>query len=254
METAAHGPTAATSTTINATGNNGAGLRRSLRSTAGRRSALSSSSRAARTSTTTSTPVATPAEAVPTGNPGQPLASSSANQLKPAKKNHLPAVALPTSNGAPAAAASASSPAASSTPVGSELPLKQVPNIVKMEVTSDCDEERSGVVVPTPAAAVVGDSGYASSSTLGDSTPFAADGPHQQQQAVEFDRDDDAACDSLLMDILSGGDGQQGEGNDDDGFLSLLSDDDMMIVNPASEGLNVGFVKRENSSISNCVM
>ncbi|CAM9288160.1 unnamed protein product [Ectocarpus sp. 6 AP-2014] len=259
VETAAHGPTAATSTTTNATGNNDAGLRRSLRSTAGRRNASSSSPRPAPTSATTSTPIATIAAAtsgaVPAINPGQPLASSSANQLKPTKKNHFLAVAFPTSNGAPAAAApaSASSPAASPSPAGSELPLKQLPNVVKMEVTSDCDEGRDEVVVPTPSAAVVGDSGYSSSSTLGDSTHFAAGGPHQQQ-AVEFDRDDDAACDSLLMDILSGGDGQQGDGNEDDGFLSLLSDDDMMIVNPASEGLNVGFVKRENSSISNCVM
>ncbi|CAB1099435.1 unnamed protein product [Ectocarpus sp. CCAP 1310/34] len=122
-----------------------------------------------------------------------------------------------------------------------------------MEVTSDCDEGRDGVAVPTPAAAFVGDSGHSSSFSLGDRTSFAGGGPHQQY-AVEFDIDDDAACDSFLMDILSGGDGPQGDGNDDDGFLSLLSDDDMMIVNPASEGLNVGFVKRENSSISNCVM
>ncbi|CAM9751696.1 unnamed protein product [Ectocarpus fasciculatus] len=258
VETAAHGPTAATSTTISATGDTSAGLRRSVRSTAGRRSASSSSSRAARTSTATSTTVATaaPPGAAPAANPGQPLASSSANQLKPTKKNHPPAVAFPTSAAAPAGAASASSPAASPTSAGSERPLKQLPSVVKMEVTSDCDEGRDGVVVPAPAAAPVGDSGgySSSSSTLGDSTPFAADGPNQQQ-TVEFDRDDDAACDSLLMDILSGGDGQQGDGNnDDDGFLSLLSDDDMMIVNPASEGLNVGFVKRENSSISNCVI
>lgn len=255
METAAHGPTAAISTTTNATGNNGAGLRRSLRSTAGRRSASSSSPRPAPTSATTSSPIATTAAAtagaVPATNPGQPLASSSANQLKPTEKNHLPAVAFPTSNGAPAAPVPASSPAASPSPAGSYLPLKQLPNVVKMEVTSDCDEGRNGVVVPTPAAAVAGDSGYSSSSTLDDSTSFATGGPHQQQ-AVEFDRDDDAACDSLLMDILSGGDGQQGDGNDDDGFLSLLSD--MMIVNPASEGLNISFVKRENSSVSNCVM
>lgn len=91
--------------------------------------------------------------------------------------------------------------------------------------------------------------GYSSTSTFDDASS-TAEPPHldEHDEAVAFDRDDDAACDHLLLDILSGS-GE--EGGADDGFLSLLADD--MIANEPSsegashealEGLN-GFVKRE---------
>ena len=119
-----------------------------------------------------------------------------------------------------------------------------LPNLVKMEVSSDCEGDgSSGLGAGAPAAAVV-DGGYSSCSTL-DDTPYASE---EDSTAVEYDRDNNAACDSLLRDIL----GQQDGGGEDDEFLSLLSDGDMnmMIVNPASEGLSEGLVKREPNTTS----
>eukprot|EP00904_Undaria_pinnatifida_P005436 jgi/Undpi1/2021/HiC_scaffold_12.g05407.m1 len=95
----------------------------------------------------------------------------------------------------------------------------------------------------TASAAVVLD-GYSSSSTLDDLSSaterqdcscFVKEArtlqQQQQQQMVPFDRDDDDACDNLLLDILSG-DGQGQDGHD--GFFSLLADD--MVVDPSCSG------------------
>ena len=108
---------------------------------------------------------------------------------------------------------------------------------VKVELSSsssDYDDDDDDDRIAGPAVVL---DGYSSCSTL-DDLSSAAERPEcsvkvgglqqEQQQMVTFDRDDDAACDNLLLDILSG-DGQ-GQGGDD-GFLSLLADD--MIVDPS---------------------
>lgn len=145
-------------------------------------------------------------------------------------------------------------PGAAAVTPGDVAPGATAPNplvrssLVKREVSSD-EGEGEG-------AAVIVD-GYSSSSTSDDTSttakqqPSAAKGTvlqqrQQQQHELVFDKDDDAACEDLLLDILSGN-GEERDG--DDGFLSLLADD--IIVNPSSESapeslesLN-GFVKRE---------
>ena len=248
VETPAHGLTAATSTTTGTgTDNNcSAGLRRSQRPTAGRRrQAPPSPSRAAQpsTSSATTTPVDTTTAAAADATPAsgaQPSASSSpAHVMKSPKKYHHPVAA--------AAAAAASCPCAPApAPAAPAAAPLILPNLVKMEVSSDCEGDGSLSGGGACAAAVV-DGGYSSSSTL-DDTPYTSEEEEQQQQvdSVEFDKDDNAACDSLLRDIL----GQQDGSADDDEFLSLLSEGDMMIVNPASEGLSEGFVKREPNNTS----
>lgn len=249
METPAHGLTAATPTTTAGAGNPNAGLRRSQRPTAGRRRrAPPSPSRAAHQPTSTTAPVDATTAASP-AHDAQPSASSSAHVMKPPKKYHQPVV---TSATAPACGEDSPSTAATSTavagaplgPAPADPPV--LPNLVKMEVSSDCEGDSNGNLAGRGTSAAIVDGGYSSSSTLDDTPYTSEDEQHQHQQdlssdRVEFDKDDNAACDSLLRDIL----GQQDSSGDDDEFLSLLSDGDMMIVNPASEGLSEGFVKRE---------
>lgn len=266
VETPAHGLTAATPTTTAgaADNNRGAGLRRSLRPTAGRRRTPPSPSGTAQDSASSTSPVniattatTTAAAAVPPAHDAQPSASSSAYPKKPPRYHH-PVVAV----AATAAAAAASPPPGSGrdspstsacAAVAGTHPLV-LQNLVKMEVSSDCegDGNLSGGGGACASAAAV-DGGYSSSSTLDDTACTSYEEhqqEHQHQQCLtseraEFDKDGNAACDSLLREIL----GQQDGSGDDDEFLSLLSDGDgdgdMMIVNPASEGLNEGFVKRE---------
>ncbi|CAM9596493.1 unnamed protein product [Scytosiphon promiscuus] len=276
--TAAHGLTATTTTTTTIAAGDSAGApRRTLRSTAGRRRHAPPPPCPASCSTSPS-PVEAAAASVPsttTYSAQPPSASLCSHQPKPTKteKVHLPdpVVVSPSTSSVPVAGAAAgdrhpstvptlalSPPAADAVRNTVAAAAAQVgcppilPNLVKMEVASDCEgnvTRRGGL------SSVVVDGGYSSSSSLEDTPPPA--GEFQQkacsakQAADEFDRDEDAACDSLLRDILG-----QGSCNDeecDDGFLSLLADDDMMIVNPASEGLHAGFVKREtNNQNSNC--
>lgn len=277
METAAHGLTATTTTNTNtntAAAGSGVGLRRTLRPTAGRRRAQPTSCAPSR-----STPTA-PVETTTAGDTRAPCiarsvqlpsASSCSHQPEPTKKDHLsaPAVVSPSTSSVPASgdpdpatvpALALSPPAAAVCVAAAAAAAAQperpsiLPNLVKMEVASDCEAAaaRDGV------SAVVVDGGYSSSSSLEDTPSTAEEHQPQQQQPhsynqpqacsaeqanIQFDRDDDAACDSLLRDILG-----QDYGECDEGFLSLLSDEDMMIVNPASEGLNVGFVKRETNN------
>lgn len=64
----------------------------------------------------------------------------------------------------------------------------------------------------------------------------------EHEQPAVFDKDDEAACDDLLMDILSGdGDG----GVHGDGFLSLLTDDGASTASGGGSGSNASFVKEE---------
>ncbi|CAM9597521.1 unnamed protein product [Pylaiella littoralis] len=272
VETAAHGLTAATPTTTASGTASWAGLRRSLRPTAGRRRAPPLPRAAAQLATSITTTVDT-ANAV---NGDQTTASSSsAHRTRPTKKNRHPVIcSSPTSvppavqdrpdTTAPthqpsAAAVAGRLPAAATAlpPPAQQHDLLVLPHIVKMEVTSDCDAGNK----PTAenSSAFVVDSGYSSSSSLGETCDASVTVAEVQQQyqrqrqqqhvCVSLDQDvvefDDAACDTLLMDILSGG-GE--EGDDDDDFFSLLSDDDMIMVNSASGDLNEGFVKPEYSN------
>lgn len=125
---------------------------------------------------------------------------------------------------------------------------------VKMEVCSDDEEPSTAAAVvandsdysscnPDDASSIGSDCQYQSTTAVVDAATNAADpAPASTQQTVVFEKDDDAACDDLLMDILSG-DGEHI--GDDDVFLSLLADD---IVDSSScaplESMN-GFVKQE---------
>lgn len=136
-------------------------------------------------------------------------------------------------------------------------PPAAVATSVKVEVSSDDEEEEHSAA----AVFVANDSDY-SSCTVDDVSSIASDcqqhkcaaafadddsamkatDPASRPQPAVFDKDDDAACDDLLMDILSG-DGQPD--GDDDGFLSLLADDIVNLPCSASlESVN-GFVKQE---------
>lgn len=95
---------------------------------------------------------------------------------------------------------------------------------------------------------VMVDGGYTSSSTTTEEGSIVTDDftstcdPSQHQQPAVFDKDDEAACDDLLMDILSGdGDG----GVHDNGFLSLLTDDGTSAPAGGACGSNPSFVKQE---------
>lgn len=268
METPAHGLTAATPTTTGTgttAGNNcSAGLRRSQRPTAGRRrrappspSPAPSSSRAAQQSIFTATPIdpttTVAAAAAPSADAAQPPASFSAHATKLPKKYRHPAVTASSSCGPASEDRPSSMTASDVSPAPAPVVAAPLilPNLVKMEVSSDCEGHGSNMSRVGAATAAVVDGGY-SSSSASDDTPYTSE-EEQQQQAlssdrVEFDKDDNAACDSLLRDIL----GQQDDSGEDDEFLSLLSDGDMnmMIVNPASEGLNDGLVKRELNNTS----
>lgn len=124
---------------------------------------------------------------------------------------------------------------------------------VKMEVCSDNEEPSAAAAVvandsdysscnPDDASSIGSDWQYQSAKPFVDTATNAADpAPASTQQTIVFEKDDDAACDDLLMDILSG----DGEHNgDDDEFLSLLADD---IVDPSCDPLESmnGFVKEE---------
>lgn len=103
------------------------------------------------------------------------------------------------------------------------------------------------------------DCGYTSSSTTteecstsSEMPPFMTDDldttlphgvPDEQQHVVIFDKDDEAACDDLLKDILSGDGDADVSG---DGFLSLLSDDCMSEASPVCGSTSSkSFVKQE---------
>lgn len=89
-------------------------------------------------------------------------------------------------------------------------------------------------------------------STSSEMPPFMTDDldttfPHgaqdEQQHVVIFDKDDEAACDDLLMDILSGDGDADVSG---DGFLSLLTDDCMPAASPVCGSTpSKSFVKEE---------
>lgn len=175
--------------------------------------------------------------------------------------------ASPFSYSARLSATPQAAPAAAALPRPLVLPSLRAVKVELSSSSSDYDDDDDDDRIAGPAVVL---DGYSSCSTLGD-VCSAADRHEcscssvkgmglqqaqlqQQQQMVPFDRDDDddAACDNLLLDILSG-DGQ-GQGGDD-GFFSLLADD--MIIDPSCTtsaeaspeplgGLNC-FVKEETS-------
>eukprot|EP00903_Cladosiphon_okamuranus_P019806 g18204.t2 len=203
-----------------------------------------------KSSTSTATSVDPTTTAVRSADGAQPPASSSAHAMKLPKKYQHPVAAAdsspcnPTSEGDRPSSMTASVVSPDPAPGAAAAAPPMLPNLVKMEVSSDC-EGGGGSLAWGGAAAAVVDGGYSSSSTA-DDTLYASEEEQLQvlsSDGVDFDKDDNAACDRLLRDIL----GQQDDSGEDDEFLSLLSDGDMgmTVVNSASEDLNEGFVKRE---------
>lgn len=235
METTAHG--------LNATiaGTTADRRRASLRQSGRRRTAPTLSG---------STPTAPP----PVGLPGLPSDSpvlksdQPLDSVEPRDSSDQPLLSDQQDSCSPFSYAARLALAPDMAPAAAVLPrplVRPTLRAVKVEMSSssssassdDDDDDK------TASAAVVLD-GYSSSSTLDDLSSaterqdcscFVKEArtlqQQQQQQMVPFDRDDDDACDNLLLDILSG-DGQGQDGHD--GFFSLLADD--MVVDPSCSG------------------
>lgn len=117
------------------------------------------------------------------------------------------------------------------------------PSLVILEVASE--EGIAGdaaTVVDGYSSSSTGDEPVSSPETQGPSrlTPLKQPTPSLQQQQAALDKDEDAACDDLIFDILSG----DGQPYNNDGFLSHLTDD-MIVASSETIGGLSSSVKHE---------